>query len=270
MVIQLTVAALQLTALAVLIILWHFWVKRRLEVPRCPDDAKHALPPLGRLCRLLLGLLFLTCLVQIYLLWGSSTIQEKIASAVTPGKKQTQNIRVINEMKGMIENLRKETAGNSKLLHAMKSERGSGVQGGLQNPSSLRVPTGGLLEGRPQLNSQTGKTGSVEGGFAKEAKASSIASGHKAIEKRFETRADASEQIYSMRLNRQGHVVTEKLRVRKRPQQNSEIVEKLLDGQQVKVTEKRLLNDTMWFRVITPSGRAGWVDFRYLTLDGGA
>jgi len=170
----------------------------------------------------------------------------------------------------MIENLRKETVGNSKLLHAMKSEQSSGVQAGLQNPGNVRVPTGGLLEGRARLNSPTGKTGRVEGGFAKEAKASSIPRSHKAIEKRFETRTDASEQIYSMRLNRQGHVVTEKLRVRKRPQQNSEIVEKLLDGQQVKVTEKRLLNDTMWFRVITPSGRAGWVDFRYLTLDGGA
>jgi hypothetical protein len=270
MVIHLAVAALQLTALAVLIILWHFWVKRRLEVPRCPDDANHALLPLGRLCRLLLGLVFLTCMVQIYLLWASSTIHEKIASETTPGKKQAQNIRVINELKGMIENLRKETVGNSKLLHAMKSEQSTGVQAGLQNPGNLRVPTGGLLEGRARLNSQPGKTGSVEGGFAKEAKASSIPSGHKAIEKRLETRTKESEQIYSMRLNRQGHVVTEKLRVRKRPQQNSEIVEKLLDGQQVKITEKRLLNDTMWFRVITPSGRAGWVDFRYLTLDAGA
>jgi len=270
MVIHLTVAALQLAALAVLIILWHFWVKRKLEVSRCPDDANHALLPFRRLCRLLLGLVFLTCLVQIYCLWASSTIHEKIASTTTPGKKQEQNIRVINELKRMIENLRKETASNSRFLQAMKSEQDSGAQGGPQNPDSPRVPTAGLLEGQARLNSQTGKTGSVEGGFAKEAKASSIASGHKAIEKRFETRADASEQIYSMRLNRQGHVVTEKLRVRKRPQQKSEIVEKLLEGQQVKVTEKRLLNDTMWFRVITPSGRAGWVDFRYLALDGGA
>jgi hypothetical protein len=270
MAIHLTVAALQLAALAVLIVLWHFWVRRKLEVPRGPDDAKHALPPFGRLCRLLLGLVFLTSLVQIYLQWAPSTIHENIAPTTTPGKKQEQNTRVINELKGLIENLRKEAAGNSKVLHAMKSERCSGVQAGLSNPSSLRVPSGGLLEARPQQNSQTGKTGSVEGGFAKEAKASSIASGHKAIEKRFETRADANEQTYSMRLNRQGRVITEKLRVRKRPQQNSEIVEKLLDGQQVKVTEKRLHNDTMWFRVVTPTGRAGWVDFRYLTLDGGA
>jgi hypothetical protein len=269
MAIHLTVAALQIAALAVLIILWHFWVKRKLEVPHCPDDANHALVPVRRLCRLLLGLVFLTCLVQIYCLWASSTIHEKIASAITPGKKQEQNIRVINELKGMIENLRKETASNSRLLLAMKSEQGPGVQGALQNPSSLRVPTGGLLEGSARLNSQTEKTGSVEGGFAKEAKASSIANGHRAIEKKFETRADASEQVYSMRLNRQGHVVTGKLRVRKRPQQNSAVVEKLLDGQQVKVTEKRLVKDNMWFRVITPSGRAGWVDFRYLTLDGG-
>ncbi|MGO9566921.1 MAG: SH3 domain-containing protein [Desulfomonilaceae bacterium] len=270
MVLHLTVAALQFAALAALLILWRFWVKRKLQVSGCSDDANHALLPFRRMCRLLLGVVFLSCLVQIYFLWASSATHERIASATAPGIKQEQNIRAINELKGMIEKLTKETASNSRLLRAMKSEQGWRVQGGLQNQDGRRFPTGGLLEGQARLNSQSGRAGSDEGGFAKEAKASSATSGYKALNKRLETRADSSEQIYSMRLNRQGHVATEKLRVRKRPQQDSEVVEKLLDGQQVKVTEKRLLKDTMWFRVITPSGRAGWVDFRYLALDGGA
>ncbi len=270
MVIHLTVAALQFAALAAILIFWHFWVKKNLRVPHCPDDADRALLPYRRLSRVLLGLVFLTCLVQIYCLWASSTIHEKIASVTTPGKKQEQNNRAIRELKGMIENLREETASNSRLLHAMKSDQSSGVRATLQNSDSLSVPAGGMLEGQARPNPQTGTAGREEEGFAKEAKASSVASIPRTIEKRFEARADSSEHNYSMRLNRRGHVTTEKLRVHKRPQQDAEVIEKLLDGQKVKVTEKRLLNDTMWFRVITPSGRAGWVDFRYLALDGGA
>lgn len=270
MALHLTVAALQFAALAAILIFWHFWVKKNLQVPHCTDEADSALLPFHRLSRVLLGLVFLTCLVQIYCLWASSTIHEKIASATAPGKRQEQNNRAISELKGMIENLSKETASNSRLLQAMKSEQSSGVRVALQDPDSLSVPAGGLLGGQTRLNPQTRTAGRDEVGFAKEAKASSGRSIHGAIEKRFQTRADSGEENYSMRLNRRGHVATEKLRVRKRPQQGAEVIEKLLDGQKVKVTEKRLLNDTMWFRVITPSGRAGWVDFRYLTLDSGA
>jgi hypothetical protein len=267
---HLTVAAFQLAALAALLILWRFWMKRKPQVSRSSDSTDHAPLPFRGLGRLLLGLVFLTCLLQIYCLWPSSTIHEKISSLITPGKKQEQNVRAITELKGMIENLRKEIASNGKLLRAMRSETVAKFQGSPQNPDSLRAPEGGLLGPHTRLNPETGRTNSDEGGFAKEAKASSSASNHKALEKRHESSTDAGEETYSMRLNRQGHVVTDKLRVRKRPQQDSEVVEKLLDGQRVKVTEKRLLKDTMWFRVITPSGRAGWVDFRYLALDGGA
>jgi hypothetical protein len=270
MTLHLTIAALQFAALAALLILWHLWVKRKLQAPRSSDSTDHALLPFRGLCRLLLGLVFLTCLVQVCCLWASSSIHEKISSVTAPGKKQEQNVRAINELKGMIENLRKETASNSRLLRTMKSEKASGALSGFQNPDSLRAPERGLLEAHARLNPETGSTSSEEGGFAKEAKASSLANSHRAFEKRRETAADTGEPTYSMRLDRQGHVVTDKLRVRKRPQQGSEVVEKLSDGQRVKVTEKRLLNDTMWFRVISPSGRAGWVDFRFLALDGGA
>jgi Bacterial SH3 domain len=270
MVTHLTVAALQFAALAALLILLHFWAKRKLQAPSSSDSSDHAPLPFRGLFRFLAGLVFITCLLQIYCLLPASTIHEKISSLITPGKKQEQNVRAINELKGSIENLRKETALNSKLLKAMRFETMAKFQGSSQNPDSSRSPEGGLWGARARMNSETARVGSNAGGFAKEAKASSLASNRKAIEKRHESSADAGEEIYSMRLNRQGHVVTEKLRVRKRPQRDSDIVEKLSDGQRVKVTEKRLLKDTMWFRVITPSGRAGWVDFRYLALDGGA
>jgi Bacterial SH3 domain len=270
MVLHITVAALQFAALAALLILWHFWVKRTPPAPRSSDSTDHEPLPFRRSYRLLLGLVFVTCLLQIYCLWPSRTIHEKIFSLIGPGKKQERNVRTINELKGTIENLRKEIAFNSKLLRSVRSETIARFQGSLQNPDSLRAPEGGLLGTRTRLDPDTKTARSDDGGFAREAKASSSASNRGALEKRHEGSPDAGEEIYSMRLNRRGHVVTEKLRVRKRPQQNSEVVEKLLDGQRVKVTEKRLLKDTMWFRVITPSGRAGWVDFRYLALDGGA
>ncbi len=266
MVLHLT-AALQFAALAALLILWHFQARRKL---RSSDSSEHAPVPFRRLCGLLLGLVILTCLAQVYYLWAPFAVRERISAAITLGMKRQQDVRAINELKGMIENLRKETASNNRLLRAIKSEKVAGVQAGAQNPDSLGASEGGLLGTLARLNPYAGKASAEEAGFAKEAKASSSASNHRPTEKRRETSVDTGEQTYSMRLNRQGHVVVEKLRVRKRPQQGSEVVEKLLDGQRVKVTEKRLLKDTMWFRVITPSGRAGWVDFRYLALDGGA
>ena len=41
-----------------------------------------------------------------------------------------------------------------------------------------------------------------------------------------------------------------------------------MSGQEVKVTEKRIVNEGVWFRIVTPSGHAGWVDYRYLKLEG--
>ena len=207
-------------------------------------------------------------MVQIYFLWASSTIHEKIACVTNMCKKQERSLLAITELTGMIENLRKETASNSILLQATRSEQISDVKD-LEAFSGAGSPSAGLLAQKP-LNSRRGKVSNDNQGFGREAKASSAASIHGASGKLFQTRKDESERGYSMDLNRQGHVVPEKLRVHKRPQPNSEIIEKLCAGQQVKVTEKRLLRDSMWFRVITPSGRAGWVDFRYLRLDGSA
>jgi uncharacterized protein YgiM (DUF1202 family) len=60
------------------------------------------------------------------------------------------------------------------------------------------------------------------------------------------------------------------LRVRKRPQTDAPVVERITTEQPVKVTEKRLINETVWFRIVTPSGKTGWVDYRYLKLEGNA
>jgi uncharacterized protein YgiM (DUF1202 family) len=181
-------------------------------------------------------------------------------------KQQAQNIKAINELKGIIESLRKETASNSRLLLVRKLEQGCDLKD-QESLDGRRSPTDGSSDELAGTNRQAGSVRSEGGGFGKEAKASSVTNVQKAAEQRLKIDADRHEQIYSMRLSRQGRVAAEKLRVRKRPQQDAEVIEKLFSGQRVKVTEKRLLNDNMWFRVITPSGRAGWVDFRYLTLD---
>jgi uncharacterized protein YgiM (DUF1202 family) len=70
----------------------------------------------------------------------------------------------------------------------------------------------------------------------------------------------------SMTLDLNGRVITDALRVRKRPASDAVVIDKLGSGEQVKVTEKRVVDRKLWYRVITPSGRAGWVDFRYLEL----
>ncbi len=70
-----------------------------------------------------------------------------------------------------------------------------------------------------------------------------------------------------MRLSRVGNVTAETLRVRRQPVSDSPVIESLTAGQKVKVTEKRLIKDTVWFRIVTPSGKAGWVDFRHLKLE---
>ncbi len=77
-----------------------------------------------------------------------------------------------------------------------------------------------------------------------------------------------ADKVYSMRLNRNGRTTIDNLRVRKLPVSDAPVVEKLMSGQEVKVTEKRIVNEGVWFRIVTPSGRAGWVDYRYLKLDG--
>jgi len=269
MLLYFAVAALQFTALAAFLILWHFWVKRKIDDLCFPDEADQALLPFRRFCRLLLGVVFLTWVTQIYFLWASSAFHEEMASVAGVEKKQEQNIRAIDELKGLIEGLRKETASNSRLLHAGRFERGAEVKG-RETSDNLRVPAGGFLESEARPSPQLGSADIERGGFAEEAKASSVTSIRGTLERERKAGSGATDKIYSMPLNRQGRVLTEKLRVRKRPQQDSEIVEKLLAGQHVKVTEKRLVNDTMWFRIVTPSGRAGWVDFRYLRLDVGA
>jgi uncharacterized protein YgiM (DUF1202 family) len=70
-----------------------------------------------------------------------------------------------------------------------------------------------------------------------------------------------------MRLSRVGRVVEDSVPVKKRPTDNSPVVEQLAVGQEVKVTEKRLSRKDLWFRIVTPSGRAGWVDYRSVRLD---
>jgi uncharacterized protein YgiM (DUF1202 family) len=69
-----------------------------------------------------------------------------------------------------------------------------------------------------------------------------------------------------MSLNRKGRVLTDNLRVHKRPGLQTGVVDKLMAGQEVKVTEKLMANDAMWFRVVTPSGRSGWVHFGHVKL----
>ncbi len=71
-----------------------------------------------------------------------------------------------------------------------------------------------------------------------------------------------------MRLTRKAKAIADNLRVRKQPSEDAQIVDKLMSGQVIKVTEKKVAGDKVWFRIITPSGKAGWVDYNYVKLEG--
>jgi uncharacterized protein YgiM (DUF1202 family) len=105
--------------------------------------------------------------------------------------------------------------------------------------------------------------------FDQEARASSKQrAGSESRLKDEDASSDESPEIaQSMRLNRRGSIVGNGLRVRKAPDETSEVVETLNSGKHVKVTEKRVHKDRVWFRIITPSGRAGWIDFNFVKLD---
>jgi len=110
------------------------------------------------------------------------------------------------------------------------------------------------------------KSASLQNAFAQEAKASS-ASASASVSETTKNTEHITENP-SMRLSRKGKATADNLRVRKQPSEDSQIVDKLMAGQAIKITEKKVTGEKIWFRVITPSGKAGWVEYGYVKLEG--
>lgn len=261
---QFLVIFLQFAALAAFLILWYFWVKKKMEASFLLEEGDRVLFPFKYFSWVLMGLVFVTCLVQIHFIRVSSTVHERMASLIGSCKKQELHARAMDDMKAAIDSLRKDMESNFKNLHAQNLDRPPFKSPEPLPPAESRPIARGPLASihPPKAEAQ---------GFAKEAKASSAASpALSVLPQAKEDKQDHGEAIHTMSLNRMGRAVVDNLLVRQRPRSDAAVIDRITTDQVVKVTEKRLIKETVWFRVVTPSGKAGWVNYRYLKLEGNA
>lgn len=267
------IIGLQITAIAAFLILWYFWVKRKMGITYGMDEEENVLFPFRSFSWILLGVVLITCLVQIHFVRVSASVYEKLVT-----------------ISQAVANQKSEKAPPANLqatLSELQAELRSGFSA-LKSMNETQLKLAKTLEHSPKINhtatkqsSQTTPKRSL--GIAQKPKASVFdgeakASSRKSIKKksRVKKRKPAPREVrqdefgpavYSMRLNLMGRVTATTLNVRKRPLPHSLIVEKLDMNQMVKVTEKRVSGAAMWYRIVTPTGRAGWVDYRYLKLE---
>lgn len=280
MIFHIIIILFMITAAAAFLILWYLWVKRKLESAYFLDDEQQTLFPFRHFSWLLIGVILVTCLTQIHFVRVSSTVHQKLSELVAPPPvAERVSAADLAELKSMVTGLREEVvelglkteqarmAPKTKITPPEKKPAAASERpAAISRPRAPRKDALIALKPKPRP--------SVRGNFAGEAKASSAKS---AVESPPAKKADPSEarppakakeekEVWSMTLNLAGTVTADSLNVRKRPSEKSQVIDRLASGQVVKVTEKRVVGDRVWFRVVTADGRAGWVDFRYLRL----
>jgi len=267
MIVHFFVISTQCAALGAFLILWYFWVKKRIETEASVDDGDQVLFPFRYFSWMLMGLVLVSCLLQIHFIRVSATVHEKLAAMTNFYSNQEQSLRSLDELKITIERLRRDFDANSKGLRsqAVSQRQPSKTP---EMVADLAVANVDQLKTEALASLQVLKDVQKGNSFAKEAKASYATQPATPASREINAPGRGDGKVYSMRLSRVGRVVEDGLSVKKRPMENSPVVEQLAWGQEVKVTEKRLSNEEMWFRIVTPSGRAGWVDYRRLKLEG--
>jgi branched-subunit amino acid transport protein AzlD len=266
MLFHLSIVFLQIAALAAFLVLWYFWVKRKLGVTFGLDNEEHVLFPFRYFSWVLIGVLVITCLVQVHFLRVSASVHERLASMTVSFKKNHENAMVLSSLKESMAKLRHDVKSGFKTIRAENRRRPALVS--LPKPATQTRSSGRVIaSAKPPAKPVMEKTKPTSD-FSGEAKASSRRTGGNNRVVASRTPNSVVEPTSdSMSLQLMGRVRAGYLRVRRRPLPKAPVIEKLKLGQQVKVTEKRLSGDTMWFRIITPSGRAGWVDYRFLKLE---
>jgi hypothetical protein len=269
MLIHILIISLQCAAIASFLILWYFWVKKKLETAYLVEDEREILFPFRYFSWLLIGLVLVTSIAQIHFVRVSSQVHERMAAIAASSKPNPQQARALDELKGMIEKVRRDMESNFKVIRAQLPDKQQQARA-LQTIADVNTLSDRSVDKEGLLRIEKNKLDSPGNVFAKEAKSSSssvtateASDRHKSLEE--------SSRDQSMRLSRNGKILKDQVNVRQRPQTDSTAVDRLMTGQQVKVTEKRLDNEgKIWFRIITPSGRAGWIDFRFVKLEGNA
>jgi hypothetical protein len=268
MMLHIIIVVLECAALAAFLILWQMILRKKLRGSFLREAGQQVLLPFRYFSWVLMALVLVTCLVQIHFVWLSSQIQEEMTSVNRSMQDQQIVASGVDELKGLIDKLLTHTEANVKELRALGSTHQRG---------QLVASAGPVASGFAQVRSQDKETAPAsesfhkdpeKGAFGKEARASSARNLKNLSAGRLRKGGDSQDrELFSMQVSRVGNITRSGLRVRKQPSLVSDVVEKLAAGQQVKVTEKRAVKDTVWFRVITQSGTAGWVDYRYLRLE---
>jgi len=272
MILHFAIISLQAACLAAFLILWYFWVKRKMDAVFALEGEEQALFPFRHFSWVLLGLVLVTSLAQVHFVRVSSQVHEKMAAMSEAYRQQEQTARALADVKVTVDKLRKDMDSNFRGLKALMPEQLALLKPGLADIDTGTPEEANQSEKGPVNGPQKKLAHTEKDSFAREAKASSANTTKTSL---LEPPAPAAtdpedSQSYSMPINRQGRILKDRLRVRKHPSLDAPAVEHLMTGQQVKVTEKRVLNENVWFRVVTPSGRAGWINYRYVKLEGSA
>lgn len=262
------IIALQVTVVAAFLILWYFWVKRKLGVSLFVEDEEQVLFPFKYFSWVLVGLVIASSLVQIHFVRVSATVHERLGTLASLCERQAVQLKALESTREMLHKLRGDVDVNFKGVRAQIAEFRAGTQLAESAASGQATQASGPLKRPALVDLATSQDRHGEKDFARAAKASRIHVAGVAPQPGPDPSPESGSETFRMRLSRKGRILTDNLRVRRRPEHQSDVVDKLMSGQQVKVTEKLMVSDKMWFRIVTPAGRQGWVDFRYVKLDG--
>ncbi len=266
MAIQVIFSIIQIVAMVSFLIVWRMWIRKKLASSFLIEDEDRLLFPFRYLSWVLGGVVLITALAQVHFLWVSakqSKENSKIQALYAKVEDQNHNL---DEMKRIIEKMGRDVELNFKALKVFGRDQLNQMRNNkLTNDLRLRQNESAQKD-ISAAKSSTLRSASLQNPFGQEAKASSSSS----VADSAKSADHATAETASMRLTRRGKATADNLRVRKQPSEESQIVDRLMAGQTIKITEKKVSGDKIWFRVITPSGKAGWVDYSYIRLDGAA
>ncbi|MGD9818366.1 MAG: SH3 domain-containing protein [Desulfomonilaceae bacterium] len=256
----------QAATLAAFMIMWRMWIRKKLTASFLIEDEDRITFPFKYFSWVLLAVFLVTSVAQTHYVWTSHNFEKNASALKNVYQMAEKHGQHIEETKMIVEKLARELELNTKAVKLFSKDLPSLVRSSKMT-NDLKVAPNEAAPKPTQLRASL-NTGS----FDKEAKASSKERVLPDAKNRSDSESvgEESDSVHSMRLNRRGSVVGNGLRVRKSPDETSDVVETLNAGKLVKVTEKRFQKDRVWFRIITPTGRAGWVDFNFVKLDGNA
>ncbi|AFM26575.1 SH3 domain-containing protein [Desulfomonile tiedjei] len=262
MIVEYLIITLQIAVVAAFLLLWYYWVRKKFTASFLLEDNEQVLFPFRYFSWIFIGLIVAVALVQIHFVRVSASVHDQFASLSGLLLKHEQEAQALEDLRRSVAKLRHEVESNFKSLRAQTADQYALIK--YMEASGTTKMASANAEKDP-LMSMRGPSAALapKDRFANEARAYSAP---KPLEPAPEKTEDT--KVYSMRLSRTGRATTDSLRVRKQPQADSPIIDQLSVGQEVKVTEKRASNEQVWFRIVTPGGKAGWVDVRYLKLEG--